>query len=532
MRVMTAKCNDIPEMIAFVESALENSKLTKRDYHQALLISEEVVAKFQEAQGVKEFKVTVSRNFGEYSIRFVFPSGSPFELTGESEDDIGGKILNYYGEKIKLRYRNGMNTVTILASQSFTRYLRFSAIALVSAMVFSGMLFLLFSEETRSIILEGMIWPVESIFAKAVCMLATPVTFFCIVSNIASYSNLMDRYPDVRRVILRYIATSMIAVVIGYLLFLGLRPLAVNFETMEEFRINSQTTLNFSTVWNALEAMVPDNVLSPFTTSNTLPMLFLAVISGFSVGIIDRQSGKCRELMDMICNFFCKMLYIVFGFSSIMIFFCFTDIIIYNGWVVLPYLFCLLLAIVFVLIVLNLVYVADLACHRIAPRKIYRTMRSCFRESFLIGSSVDAIPNTLRHCTEELELPKRPLEVSIPLGANMNMDGNCATLMFLMLVVGLINGVDLSLIEVIIMGLTILVLSLGAPNQPGSMTVAAMVLLPQLGLTQEVMTMVILIELLTCRILAASNVLGDIVCSKIIGERERRRVKKHKEAQR
>lgn len=129
-------------------------------------------------------------------------------------------------------------------------------------MVFSGMLFLLFSEETRSIILEGMIWPVENIFAKAVCMLATPVTFFCIVSNIASYSNLMDRYPDVRRVILRYIATSMIAVVIGYLLFLGLRPLAVNFETMEEFRINSQTTLNFSTVWNALEAMVPDNVLS------------------------------------------------------------------------------------------------------------------------------------------------------------------------------------------------------------------------------------------------------------------------------
>lgn len=133
---------------------------------------------------------------------------------------------------------------------------------------------------------------------------------------------------------------------------------------------------------------------------------------------------------------------------------------------------------------------------------------------------------------KNLELPKRPLEVSIPLGANMNMDGNCATLMFLMLVVGLINGVDLSLIEVIIMGLTILVLSLGAPNQPGSMTVAAMVLLPQLGLTQEVMTMVILIELLTCRILAATNVLGDIVCSKIIGERERRRVKKHKEAQR
>lgn len=120
MRVMTAKCNDIAEMLAFVESALENSKLTKRDYHQALLISEEVVAKFQEAQGVKEFKVTVSKNFGEYSIRFVFPSGSPFELTGESEDDIGGRILNYYGEKIKLRYRNGMNTVTILASQSFT----------------------------------------------------------------------------------------------------------------------------------------------------------------------------------------------------------------------------------------------------------------------------------------------------------------------------------------------------------------------------------------------------------------------------
>lgn len=528
MKVMTTECTGIAEMIAFVESALENSNLAKRDYHQALLISEEIVAKFQETEKVSKFKVSVSKSFGEYSIRLTFLSQRPFELTEESEDDISGKILHYYGEKIRIRYRNGMNTVTILASQSFTRYLRLSAIAFAAAMILSGIMCLMTSQEIRSIILEKAIWPAEDIFIKAVCMLATPVTFFCIVSNVASYTNLVDRYPDVKKLIMRYVMTSVIAIGIGYTAFLGLRPLVLNFGTMEEFHVNGKTTLNFSTVWNALESMVPDNILSPFTSSETLPMLFLAVISGISVGIIDRQSGKCKELVDMIRSFFCKMLYIVFELGALMIFFCFTDAIMYSGWIVLPYLFYLFLAIVFVLIVLNLVYMADLVCHRIAPGKLYQTMGRCFVESFLIGSSVDAIPNTLRHCTEKLDLPKRPLEVSIPLGANMNMDGNCATLMFLMPVLGLITGVELSLVEVFVMGLTILVLSLGAPNQPGSLTVAAMVLLPQLGLTQSVMTTVIIIELITCRILAASNVLGDVVCSKIVGEQERRMVQKQK----
>ena len=187
--------------------------------------------------------------------------------------------------------------------------------------------------------------------------------------------------------------------------------------------------------------------------------------------------------------------------------------------------------ILLVLIALNLFYFADLLLHRIRPQKLSGLLKQCFRETYMIGSSVDAIPNTIRRCSEKLELPQKPLEVSIPLGANMNMDGNCAVLMLLMPVIGLINGVDLTFVEAMIMGLTILMLSIGAPNQPGSLTVATMILLPQLGLSEDVITITLIVEIITCRILAASNVLGDVVSSKIIGEQERRRVQKQKEVQ-
>ena len=111
----------------------------------------------------------------------------------------------------------------------------------------------------------------------------------------------------------------------------------------------------------------------------------------------------------------------------------------------------------------------------------------------------------------------------------MNMDGNCAVLMLLMPVIGLINGVDLTFAEAMIMGFTILLMSLGAPNQPGSLTVATMILLPQLGLSEDVITITLIVEIITCRILAASNVLGDVVSSKIIGEQERKAVQKRRE---
>ena len=529
MNKYTADCTCVADAIAFIESVLSNSSLTKRNFHQTLLISEEIAVKIQEIEDVSKFKVTIAKNLGEFTVRMTFSSPRPFELNDEDEE-IGGRILHYYGEKIKFRYRNGINTVTILAGQTFTQYFHLSALAFAASIIFCGIMFLSVSQENRIIVLQEFILPIEHIFAKAVCLLATPVTFFCLVSNIAEYSNLIDRYPDTRRLIVRYIATSVAAIGIGYGVFLCLRPLALNYEIMNEYRINSETTLNFSTIWNALESIVPDDIFAPFTKSNILPMLFLALISGISVGIIDRQSGKCKELVDVIRDFFCKMLYIVFDFGAIMVFFCFSDAILYEGWHVLPYILYLLLALLVVLMVLNLYYMVDLVIHRISPEKTYETMKRCFWETFLIGSSVDAIPNTLRHCIDKLELPRKPLEISIPLGANMNMDGNCAVLMILIPIIGIINGIELTLAEVIIMGVTILMLSLGAPNQPGSLTVATMILLPQLGLAEEMITVTLIMEILTCRILAASNVLGDIVTSTIVGEQERRRVKKQRQS--
>ena len=45
--------------------------------------------------------------------------------------------------------------------------------------------------------------------------------------------------------------------------------------------------------------------------------------------------------------------------------------------------------------------------------------------SFVLSSSSAAIPTNLRICTDKLGISSKVCNFSIPLGATVNMDGNC-----------------------------------------------------------------------------------------------------------
>lgn len=108
------------------------------------------------------------------------------------------------------------------------------------------------------------------------------------------------------------------------------------------------------------------------------------------------------------------------------------------------------------------------------------------------------------------------------------MDGNCGALMLLMMILAEIAGMKLSFQTILILGVIILAISFGAPSQPGSITVGAMIILPQIGLTTQMVTTALIVEIATSRFIAISNVIGDVVCAEIVGEKERRRAQKRR----
>ena len=527
MKNSSTEYKAIEDGFVFVDEKLKEIGLEKHIYNQVMLVSEELILRIEEEHPEK-VQVSITNSFGEYNIRFTFPAEKPIELFEDTEE-ISNRILNHYAERIRTRYRPGSVSVTLCVQQSYTRYSRFSIAALVLALIVSWLLWHFVPSENIPYLQKTYLWPIERIFTRSVLLLATPVTFFCIVFNIANYTNLVDRYPDIRRVVVRYTLTSIVTIMAGYAVFSLIKPLFHNIGVLEEFQKISGAELDFSTLWDAIASMVPSNILQPFIDSTTLQLCFVAVLLGIAVGAIDRQTGKVKAVTDTIRDLFCKMLSIIFHFSPLMLFFCVVDIILYHGFKSIGYQLCLLLSIILGCLLICILYCVSLYCNGISPNDFFKKMKKTFGEVFLIGSSIDAVPITIKDCARNLNFPKRPLEVSIQLGAHVNMDGTCVSEMILFLVLAEVSGVHLSGVEVVVLGLLILAVTLGAPNQPGSLTVASFVILPQLGLSTDYVTTVLLVEIATSRILAMSNVIGDVVCATIVGERERRRVKRQRE---
>lgn len=522
-------CHTIGDGLSFIERKMKEWKTSKQAHNQNLLVSEEILTRIMETAAPDAIRIKTERSFGECSIRFIFHCDSPVEIIDDEDTtDISGRILSHYAERIRTKYKNGTMTVTVLVEQSYTRYARLSIIAAILAIV-SSYLLMQFAPQSLFDFLENrLLWLIESIFTKAICLIATPVTFFCIASNIATYSNLADRYPNIKKLVLRYLFTSVVAVLIGYCIFLVIRPL-LSGVVFPEYQLKDAAILNASDIWLAISAMVPENILEPFISSATLPIFLLAAISGVAVAAIDRQSGQIKESVEIIKALFCKMLSVVFYFSPLIIFLCIFELIIYHGFISLLYQALFIAAVILCSFITIASYSIPLSVNRINPFRLMRVMRKSFWNTFMIGSLDAAIPDTIEECAEKLHFPKRPLEVSIPLGTTLNMDGNCGTLMLLMMIMAEVAGIKLSMQTILIVGLFILAISFGAPNQPGSITVGAMILLPQIGVTTEMVTTALLIEIASNRFLALSNMVGSVVCTEIVGENERRMVQKQRE---
>ena len=519
-------CHTVEEGLAFVERKLKELRIQKQIYNQDILVTEELLTKIFQLGGGHSVRIKTLYSFGEYSIRFIFPCGVPFELINdEDETDIGGRILSHYAERIRTKYRSGTMTVTVLVEQSYTRYARLSMIAVLLAIVSALLLTKFAPQELRNFMENRLLWLIESIFTKAICLIATPVTFFCIASNIANCSGLSDRYPNVKKLVARYMSTSVVAVIIGYLIFLLIRPLLSGI-VFPEYQLKNAVMVNVSDIWLAIYGIVPESILYPFSSGATLPTFFLAAISGVAVAALDRQTGQTKERLDAIRDLFCKMLAVIFHFSPIIVFLCVFELIIYHGLIVLLYQMLCIVAGILCCFAIAVSYTIPLAISRISPIRLLRVMWRSFWNAFLIGSAEDAIPDTIKDCSEKLNLPKRPLEVAIPLGAEFNMDGNCGVQMLLVLILAEISGMELSIQTILIVGLFILAIAFGAPSQPGSITVGVMIILPQIGLSTQLVTTALLIEIATSRFLTMTNVIGDVVCAELIGERERRRMQK------
>ena len=142
------------------------------------------------------------------------------------------------------------------------------------------------------------------------------------------------------------------------------------------------------------------------------------------------------------------------------------------------------------------------------------------KNTFLKGSGVAAIPMTMRVCRRRLGVPQHISSFSIPLGATINMVGNCICLVISCLYFTHVCGVALDMEGLLILFFLVLVLSLGAPIAPGTLILCLITLLAQLGIDTSIISLIIGINFILEMLIGMVNTVGDVIVALIVSRRD------------
>ena len=527
----------VPDGVSFIQSSLEECGSERKSIIRMLLLTEELLVKLIGSQ-TKESEgsvwIQVTSIFGETRIR-IWGKGEKLEIPEsmtsladaddpEAEEVIRNIVLKAYQDNMDMKYRNGINTVSIRVTASRYRQLLLTLGAMVLG-IFTGIILKMFVPQTFTVILsDDLFSPVSTMFLNAVKFVVAPLVFFSIASCIGDYGDMKALGRIGGKVIGTYFFTSLLAVFLGagiYGIFrIGDPALAGAVTDAASSAIEKSTAVSTSAK-DMIMGIIPSDIITPFLNMDMLQVIFIAFLLGFTTKKIGQYSESFRTALNTGNAVFSQATAIIISFMPLSVFCSMAKMIISLDIKNLLKLLTWPATIYFADILMICVYgLLLLIVGRLNPVTFFRKFSPAMLSAFTMASSSATIPVSIEICKDRLGIAKKVYSFSIPLGATINMDGSCITQMISALFMAKIFGVPMTMSLVFSMALTIFVLSVGAPGVPGGALVCIALLLPQYGIPVEGISLIMGLYSLVGMMQTCVNVTGDATVTTIVAKSE------------
>lgn len=221
----------------------------------------------------------------------------------ETEQAIRGILLKSQGDKLKISHKNGVNRIRILACRFNQQMVLHTTAALLFGLLCGLLMKFVFAAAFSDGLETFLLDPIKTMFMNALKIVIGPVIFFSIVSCISKFKDLSELGRIGAKVMGTYMITTVIAVLLSFGIYMVFHPGTFGFalamgENMEavSFDLDVDTSL-LHTIIN----IVPSNFLSPFLESDTLQIIFLAVLCGAAIGLVGEHTATLQEFFEA-CN--------------------------------------------------------------------------------------------------------------------------------------------------------------------------------------------------------------------------------------
>ena len=524
-RIFTVTRESIGEQSEKIAVLLRQMKATKREVTNALLLLEEIAVRLHE-QVNAALTCRVKKSLGDVSIVLssfgdAFNPFSELEWNGNSEDVYRDLIFHAHKQELSYSRWNGRNIVTVRVHSAGSRamFYTFGAMALGILCGF-GMKWL--PDGAAAFLANGVLSTVQTLFMNALMLLIAPVVFFSLTTSLSGLSsgNNMGRIGG--KVLSTYLFTTVAAILIAfgvsYLFFGGnVPPLPEMIAPVPDYL---QKTVNVS-VSSLLISIIPRNLVSPVANGALMQVLFVAVFVGIALGSLGEKTAGLRSLFNEANELFLKMMGMVIVFMPLMAFASFALLVYSTSASVLLMLLSYIGAVVLACAAMFIMYALLVAIvGRKNPLPYLKKATVFFLTPFALSSSSACIPLTMDFCKKKLGVSEKVASFSIPLGATVNMDGTCITMVIASVMFARMCGIPIDGAMIVKIALMTFVLSVGAPGVPGAGLVCVATILPAIGVPVHAIGFIVGIYQITSRFQTGSNINGDIAAALVVSASE------------
>jgi len=365
---------------------------------------------------------------------------------------------------------------------------------------------------------------IGSVFIAFLKMLVVPLVFASIYTAILGLGSLHHLKTIGGRTIGLYVLTTALAV---FLAIVAMNIFAIGAPVSSAgLEFEKAATIAPFSFQAMILSFIPTNVFGSLANGAMMQIIVFAILFGVASLYLKKSEQESMNLFfTAVSNVMLKMAEWVILMTPIGVFSLISYVIAEQGIDVILGLWSYILVVVGVILTHGLITLPAVLAFfgRVNPYQYLSDVREAPIMAFSTASSAATLPVSMRVVEEMGEVDHKTASFVLPLGATVSMDGTAAYLTIAVLYIANLAGVDLSFSDQVLLGVTVVALSVGVAALPSASLVMMVVILNQIGLPVEYIALIVAVDRILDMCRTSLNVTSDLVVTKIVDQYEKRR---------
>lgn len=354
----------------------------------------------------------------------------------------------------------------------------------------------------------SFIQPLGDLFLRLIKFIIVPLILSTIVVGVTSAGNIKKLGRLGGKTIVYYLATSLIAIIIGLGAGFIFSPGTGTNITLDPSKVpTGETTGVITTLLN----IIPTNPIEALSSGAVLQIIFFAIFLGFGILSVGEKAQTVKHFFEGLAEVMYKITGIVMKLVPIGIFGLLAPIVgNYGMSVLLPLIKVILAMVIAAIFHVAVVYSFSVKTFgKMSPLKFFKGIFPAATVAFSTCSSSGTLPITMKNTEENLGVSKETSSFVLPLGATVNMDGTAIYLGIAVMFIAQYYSIDLSFIQIMTVAIVATLASIGAAGVPGAGLVMLTMVLTSVNLPLEGIALIAGIDRILDMFRTSVNVIGD-----------------------